>query len=332
MITLARDRLTVHAPHAHEEASFSISFQRTVRIPDDGEAYPLPAGLGAFPVRHVDDLGDRAPAAWRERGGVVIPMYSSEAMWINFQAGFLSDRHYQYRFAVKIAAGKINAVSGMAWQNGLNHEPQDYVVVPEQPWLDGFNTRQGEIRQFVAEPLGAGETVEEQLTGRAEHGGMQIAACPMRRDVFDRRFPEGKRASGERFQVDSCTSSIVRCSKPDMGLGAGGRIEQKIYDDRYGIDSWEQSGLSRCFVHLCDARSWRSITGEPPPHHPLTKAEYKRLGIPWFTYYDEDLAAVKPSPRLAKVRPVKSSAKKHFEAASGPAGQRAEPTLRVDSP
>ena len=35
------------------DASFpalTIAFQRTLRIPDDGRTYPLPAGLGAFPL------------------------------------------------------------------------------------------------------------------------------------------------------------------------------------------------------------------------------------------------------------------------------------------
>ena len=34
---------------------FSLTFQRTLRIPDDGKSYPLPPGLGAFA-----DLNDRA--------------------------------------------------------------------------------------------------------------------------------------------------------------------------------------------------------------------------------------------------------------------------------
>ena len=34
---------------------FSLVFQRTLRIPDDGRDYPLPPGLGRFPLRHIDD-------------------------------------------------------------------------------------------------------------------------------------------------------------------------------------------------------------------------------------------------------------------------------------
>ena len=110
------------------DASFpalTIAFQRTLRIPDDGRTYPLPAGLGAFPLRSVDDFPATAPASWLQRGGAVMPMDQSEALWISFSA--------RYPCAVKIAAGKINAVSGEAWTAELHSEPQDYVVVPGQP-------------------------------------------------------------------------------------------------------------------------------------------------------------------------------------------------------
>ena len=113
-------------------------------------------------------------------GGVFIPMYQSEALWINFSG--------DYPCAVKIAAGKINAVSGKSWSNGLSDDPQDYAVIPEQPWLDGFNVSEDFIRQFVAMPLGEGFTAEEQITGKAEHGGLQIIVYPMKHDVYVEHF------------------------------------------------------------------------------------------------------------------------------------------------
>lgn len=58
-----------------------------------------------------------------------------------------------YPFAMKTASGKINAITGEEWQSGLNRQPQDYLVLPEQPWLDGFAVEKGIIRQFVAMPL-----------------------------------------------------------------------------------------------------------------------------------------------------------------------------------
>ena len=91
----------------------------------------MPAGLGAFPLRSVDDFPATAPSSWLQLGGVVMPMDQSEALWISLSA--------RYPFAVKIAAGKINAVSGEAWTAELPREPQGYAVVPGQPWFDGFS-------------------------------------------------------------------------------------------------------------------------------------------------------------------------------------------------
>ncbi|MEW7984669.1 MAG: hypothetical protein AB2805_01025 [Candidatus Thiodiazotropha sp.] len=128
----------------------------------------------------MDDFADNLPDTWRTHGGVFIPMYQSETLWINFSG--------DYPCAVKIAAGKINAVSGEPWSNGLSADPQDYAVIPEQPWLDGFNVSEDFIRQFIAMPLGEGFTAEEQITGKAEHGGLQIIVYPMKYDVYVEHF------------------------------------------------------------------------------------------------------------------------------------------------
>jgi len=45
--------------------SAAVSFQRTLRIPDDGKDYPLPPGLGRFPVHQVDDF-DGVPDQWKK--------------------------------------------------------------------------------------------------------------------------------------------------------------------------------------------------------------------------------------------------------------------------
>jgi hypothetical protein len=87
---------------------------------------------------------------------------------------------------VKVAAGKINAVTGELWQTELQADPQNYMVLPEQPWLDGFAVRKGVIRQFVAMPLGAGYSAEEQITGKADTGGIQLQVFPLRAEAYFR--------------------------------------------------------------------------------------------------------------------------------------------------
>jgi hypothetical protein len=236
MIELRHDELLVRAPEVHKLAECSIEFQRTLRIPDDNREYPLPAGLGSFPVFHVDDYGDTVPAPWIEHGGVFLPMYQSEALWINFGFGGFGD----YPFAIKIAAGKINAVSGEAWHNELTEDPQDYVVVPEQPWLDGFSIGEGLIRQFVAMPLGEGYTAEGQITGKEGYGGLQFAIYPMKADYYEKHIASRAGADEMWLAGDVCMSC-----EPDMGLAPGGVMRQEVYDDPYGIEAWETEAMSR---------------------------------------------------------------------------------------
>jgi len=180
MIELRTDSLIFSFPGIHPKAKLTVDFQRTLRIPDDGRDWPLPPGLGRFPLRHVDDFGERVPAAWSEHGGVLLPMYQAEAMWLSFSSEELDEHEAPWPFAVKIATGKRSAVTGEEWTQGLSRNPQDYLVIPKQPWLDGYVVEKGFIRQFVAMPLGKGYTAEEQLTGEASIGGLQIEVRPMR--------------------------------------------------------------------------------------------------------------------------------------------------------
>ena len=173
MISLNSNSLIFQFPEIHSDAKCSINFQRTLRIPDDGKKYELPPGLGKFPIQHVDDFASVLPEEWLIRGGVIIPMHNSEALWIDFRSN-------GYPFAIKIGTGKINAITGEKFKRHLNSDPQDYLIIPDQPWIDGYNVDKGVIRQFVAMPLGEGYSAEEQITGSGEYGGIQISVCPMK--------------------------------------------------------------------------------------------------------------------------------------------------------
>ena len=298
MIELQDDALTFSFPDVHPEARLSIDLQRTLRIPDDGNDYPLPPGLGRFPIRLVDDFSKEVPRTWFQHGGVMLPMYQSEALWLNFQCGWVEKNNTQYPFAIKIAAGKINAVSGDAWTDGLQSRSQDYMVAPEQPWLDGFCVEKGYIRQFVAMPLGSGYSAEEQLTGKAEFGGLQVIVYPMKRDVFDRRFPERMGGIRDASALYGLMDSAICSSAADMALAPGGRMRQEIYEDPFSFDDWDREHTSRCFVHLANSMVWRSITGSDPPSVPPTAKEYKKAGLPWFDYYDDNAVALGGSKKL----------------------------------
>jgi hypothetical protein len=301
MIELKSDRLVVSFPEMGRDAVLTIDFQRTLRIPDDGKDYPLPPGLGSFPLRHIDDHAERVPAPWLTRGGVVLPMYQSEALWLNFRAQHVPDRETSYPFAVKVATGKINAATGESWREGLRRNPQDYLVVPTQPWLDGYCVEKGITRQFVAMPLGQGYTVEEQLTGEAEVGGLQIEVFPMKRDVFEKRFPKVPPRLHRRLMDTQC---CMAAPMAEMGLAPGGRMRQEIYEDPYSIHDWDTDHRSRCFVHLVNSVGWWQLTGERPPSNPLSAREYTASVYPWFDYYDADGKALEGAQALAGIKSV----------------------------
>ena len=286
MITLENNSLVFQFPDVHEDARCTIDFQRTLRIPDDGKDYPLPPGLGSFPLRHLDDYARRLPKEWHSRGGVIAPMYQAEATWINFGDS-------DYPFAVKIATGKICALTGDRWVNHLNSDPQDYLVLPEQPWLDGYCVEKGVIRQFVAMPLGDGYTVEEQLTGAAQHGGLQIVVYPMKRERY------------QEFASRTEAREVVYSAAPEaMGLAPGGRMKQEVYEDPYGLDAWDQRQASRCFVTIANSAQWMAITGERAPTVLLSAKQYTAAGLPWFDWYSGDATAVDGAEKLKSLASV----------------------------
>jgi hypothetical protein len=293
MIELEKDQLVFRFPDVHPDAELRIEFQRTLRIPDDDRDYPLPPGLGRFPLRHVDDFATKVPPSWIEHGGVMLPMYQSEALWLSFDAS--------YPFAVKVATGKIDAVTGTELRPGLARRPQNYLAIPEQPWLDGYCVEKGVIRQFVAMPLGAGYSAEEQITGAAEHGGLQLVVHPMKADAYERLCAKRQEFGRSIFNKEL---ALACGSVTGMGLAPGGRMRQEIYDDPHGLSDWDQARMGRCFVHLANSLVWRQITGEQPPTVPPTAREYAAAGLPWFDYYADGLSAVPGSGILQQLKSV----------------------------
>lgn len=277
-----------------------ITFQRTLRVPDDGKIYPLPSSCGKFPVKKIEDYKENVPNSWLMTGGVFIPMYQLEALWINFD---LTD-HYHPK-AVKIATGKICTVTGNKWKNQLSKE-QDYYCVPPQKWSDGFNSGEGYINQYVAMPLKSKYTVERQVTGMAKHGGLQIIMYGKKENrewlIYDEFLY--KRGKGKFGSFPSANQ--------EMGVSKGGRIKQKVNEDTYGFDSWDQSKFARVYVRIVNSLTYKKITGEDPPISPITKDMYDKNGLKWFDLYEENIKDVGKSKILKGVKTVKEVDKNKY--------------------
>ncbi|APA96095.1 hypothetical protein [Nocardia seriolae] len=311
-----------------------VRFIRTLRLPEEG-THPLPPGLGEFPVRRVADYADSVPEEWAKRGGVMLPMYLREAMWLSFSAPEPA--------ALQIGVGKVCAVSGKPWSDRLAADPQNYVVLPRQPWLDGINSGKGIIRQFVAVPLGLGATVEGQVTGEETHGGIQLQNFALNDTELARwRRAEEARRRADAERVRAITTSAPLPASPmsysaphsiplgapppapgstpprpqpgaaprarrkanAMGLGVGGTMRQEIYKDDRPLHDWSLHPSGRIFVHLVTPPDWHHITGEAAPPSPVDRKAYTAAGLPWFDYFDSDATDLAPADSLATVAPV----------------------------
>lgn len=280
---------------------FGVTFQRTLRVPDDGRVYSLPPGIGTFPVLRAQDYIERAPPAWRERGGVFIPLYQREALWLGFQASDWKPN------AVKVGVGGVNAVTGGPWDVALRDDETDYMVCPPQLWLDGIKSGPGRIRQFVAAPLDQGLTVEAQVTGADTFGSIQIV-------VFEPRpgtFPDDRPPQPEPVPLEGPFGAGglgmppgAQAAPQELGIAAGGSIEQKIYPDPFGVDTWDTDNYGALWVHLVNSEQFRTLTGREPPATPITAKTYTEYGLPWFALYDEEAGDLPTHERLARVRSV----------------------------
>lgn len=159
------------------------------------------------------------------------------------------------------------------------------------------------------------------LTGAAQHGGLQIVAYPMKRELYEAKRREaekrerewlksiginiddanGKRARDANGNVLRIEEIDCQRSNPSMGLAAGGLMRQEIYADEYGIDAWDQSNPSRCFVHILNSEQWQAVTGQPTPGVAPTATDYRYAGLPWFEYYGDGQDALAGGKPLAEL-------------------------------
>ena len=63
-------------------------------------------------------------------------------------------------------------------------------------------------------------------------------------------------------------------------------------------------------VHIANSLTFREITGEEPPHTPVSAKMYTECGYPWFKLYDEEEHDVTPGEKFKKVKSIKEMDKK----------------------
>ena len=99
---------------------------------------------------------------------------------------------------------------------------------------------------------------------------------------------------------------VVKVEDNEMGLGAGGKMKQKIYeDDECNINMYNLKKVTRVFVNIANGNMWRKITGNELPESPINPKMYKMYEYPWFDVYDDSLQDVDASDELSNVKSIK---------------------------
>jgi hypothetical protein len=125
---------------------------RTLRLPETG-THPLPPGLGTFPLRRVADYPDRAPAEWLARGGVMLPVYQREAMWLSFSATAPAALQVGVGRCARCRGGRAAyTAAGLSWFDYYDADVEDLPAAGPPTGVKPVGDWLGDDEQPWAEP------------------------------------------------------------------------------------------------------------------------------------------------------------------------------------
>jgi hypothetical protein len=76
MTDLAKpQKIELESNHFRFNDDLVVTFQRTIRVPDNQQTSKLPPSLGAFPLKAVSGYADKPTSAMSAKGGLFFPMY-----------------------------------------------------------------------------------------------------------------------------------------------------------------------------------------------------------------------------------------------------------------
>ena len=73
-----------------------------------------------------------------------------------------------------------------------------------------------------------------------------------------------------------------------LGIGAGGTIIQNIEPDTNDPRIWDVASSKILNVQIIDSRTFKLVTGLPPPPSPITAETYAQMGLPFFQLWRDE--------------------------------------------
>jgi hypothetical protein len=81
-----------------------------------------------------------------------------------------------------------------------------------------------------------------------------------------------------------------------VGFAAGGRISQKIIRDHLPPAAYDKDNSARLHISVLNTAYFTAVTGRPSPPSPISTSTYQKLGLPWYTLFDENIPGVSRLP------------------------------------
>ena len=270
------------------QPKLTVNFQQRPGPPNDAKLYVFSAGLVDVPLCPAANFPDKLPASWLAETDFLALMNASEPFLIGFTAN--------YPFAVKLAVGSLDAVTGESALVSLQKEPPNYLVVSGESTVDGIKQR-----SFVL-PLEAGCATNEQFFAGQKIGVIDVQMWPLCVESYFSEevahsipptlreffawFVYGPSIEAKWTEIDRRdeksrddpltdeTEAIVLNTKYEDELDW--RYIRELGDLREVAD-WDQTRSNRCCVHVCNPSVWQQITGTSPPQprlasHPARRA------------------------------------------------------------
>lgn len=259
----------------------TVKFQRPPRPPDDARIYVFSTGWEEVPLRPATDFLETLPASWLKQTAFLMPINASDPFLIRFTSN--------YPFAVKLALGNLDAVTGESPLSGLQKEPRNYLVVSGESTVKGIKER-----SFVL-PLDAGCAVNKPFFADQKIGRIDLQICPLRpeshfseevahsippalREFFARLVygPSNHAKWAEMMRAEE--QQRTECLTDESGAIVLGRKYEDEFDpqlieeltDLREVADWDQAQSECCSIHVCNSSVWRQITRTNPPQPRLS--------------------------------------------------------------
>ena len=302
--------VTIHADRVQIGRHFSVSFERTLRIPDDGRDYPLPPSLGQFPVRRVADYADRVPggvARARRRVPAHVPARGDVAELP--RRALAAERGQGRRRQGQRALGRARTTSGSSGDaRGLRGRARRSRGWTASTPATASSASSWRCRSAWATPSRARSPARSATAGcRSSASTRSPAASPTSR----RRAPaRAARASPSAARSRRRPWRPRRRAPRWASRRAAGCASTSIPTRTASTPGTRPTtAASSCTSSTasCGARSRASRSRR----RPVDARAYTNAGLPWFELYDDQLGDIPASDVLANVKSVAQKDAQH---------------------